>query len=616
MAAVVLGNVFSLAWTLGRRFDAHEAWMLVGRSNVALFLLEYAVMAAVFIPLTLFFYRLVEKRWSQRCRSQKYREASAETSPASTFFSSWRRIALFLGSAWLPWWLFLMPGQITMDSATQIRQALGLLPYTDHHPIAMTALMGLIIAPLRALTGSTNFALAMWTLLQLAVLAVIFARMLIHLHANRTPLWVLQTTIAFLVLHPMIGWYSVTVWKDVWLGALLALLSAVIVRILTTLYAGEKIPTVLWWEITAVMTAVGLSKKTGIYILIPVAVVFIAVIARFWSRAGGEWKNALRHWVYFSRGLSGRALGSAVLACIIALAGQATIHRELMMSLEATPGSPAEAYSLPSQHIARIVRDHGPQLTDADKADIEWFYPGADLAALYRANLADPVKGAADPQRLTTDSGRYIALWFRLSSRHPATALEATLVGTRGYWYPGTVHTLGSTYDWDFMVGYLEMVDGVPPAELDPKYAPEEQPISAVKNGVATLLNTAFREVPVLSVALSLGWWSWIILLISGALWVTGQREKGALPVLTLAAMVWITCLLSPVHAEARYAYPLLLLIPVLLSCHTAPASSQTPRLCLCESCVSQTVTCRPMVFSKTIPNVLSFSKGTRFSRL
>ena len=35
-------------------------------------------------------------------------------------------------------------------------------------------------------------------------------------------------------------------------------------------------------------------------------------------------------------------------------------------------------------------------------------------------------------------------------------------------------------------------------------------------------------------------------------------------PIIVLIVMVWITCLISPVYAETRYAYPLVLMLPLV----------------------------------------------------
>ena len=76
---------------------------------------------------------------------------------------------------WLPGYLYEYPGIITPDSINQIEQTLGLIPLSNHHPIAHTLLISICLRPVYAITGNINTAIGFYTLVQMIIMALIVA---------------------------------------------------------------------------------------------------------------------------------------------------------------------------------------------------------------------------------------------------------------------------------------------------------------------------------------------------------------------------------------------------------------------------------------------------------
>ena len=76
------------------------------------------------------------------------------------------------------------------------------------------------------------------------------------------------------------------------------------------------------------------------------------------------------------------------------------------------------------------------------------------------------------------------------------------------------------------------------------------------------MVNVHLPSIPVLGAAFSIGGWTWAALVFAAVAFL--RRRRAHVPVFLLAAAVLATCLISPVFAEARYAYPILLLLPLL----------------------------------------------------
>ena len=278
-----------------------------------------------------------------------------------------------------------------------------------------------------------------------------------------------------------------------------------------------------------------LAKKSGIYLVVPLVLLSTPVL-----------RGLRRRWLV--------AGAAAVVAYLV-------IHAGLMAAFHVEPGSEAEAYSLPSQQIARVVRDDGAALSAEDHAAIERYYPGTNLGEVYRPRLADPVKGALDTQALDADRPGYLGLWLRLGVEYPQAWGDAALAATSGYWYPGTTYLQVRAEDWTVQVSRYSVADDVPRDAIDPNVSSCADP-PAYRTAMASAVNSWLRVLPVPGWLQSLGLWFWACVVLAVMAWLRHRAE--AVPVVVLAGMVWVTCMVSPVYAEARYAYPLLLLVPVL----------------------------------------------------
>ncbi|WP_371152854.1 DUF6020 family protein [Buchananella felis] len=470
----------------------------------------------------------------------------------------WAQFAL-LWAAWLPYWFMLWPGMTSFDSYNQLMQALGHSGYSDHHPLAMTAVIAALLVPFRWLTGSIAGGIGLVTLTQQAVLAALLVwslRGMRELGVSARARWV---ALAFYALFPIVAWYSASVWKDVWLAVITVLTTVTILRVVRAVSAGTGVPVRLWIILAGGVVAMGLAKKTGVYVMVLVGVVGAAYLwftGRAAGRAGGRestapaWRRTLRV-----------PAVSWLLSISVGLGTYTLAHAGLMRFLDAKPGSVVEAYSVPSQQIAGIVRDHRAELSPQQLAEIERFYPGVDLAEIYRPSLADNTKGALDAVALEAHKSDYARLWLGLVKQHPRTALNATLVGTRGYWYPGTRYWKVGAYDWFSILRLIhgdseEDIAKIDPAAVHPPVPKEDM------RGYAQFINEHAQGTPLVGWTLSVGGWVWAAAILLAGLFI--RRREGTLLLAAMVAGHWAMCMISPVHAEARYAYPLLLLLPVL----------------------------------------------------
>lgn len=421
----------------------------------------------------------------------------------------------------LPYLAWAWPGVVTNDSAWQLRQAFGIDPWTSHHPFAHTLAIKAVVVPVEAVTGSTAAGIGVFSLLQIAATSAVVVHVTSRLLAWGVNRWLAAAGYLFALAWPVAGMFAVTMWKDIPFANAVLLLTTLLVDVWRQPRQYLARPARLV-GLALVVAAVYVLRNNGPYVVIPALAVAVA------GARGARLRLA-------AAGLAGLAAAVAFTGPVASAAGVA-------------PGSTAEALSVPMQQMARVARDHPDQLTPAEVAFIEGLWPDltvAEVGALYKPWIADPVKEQISRDQIEGDLTGFVSNWFELGQRFPGTYVESFLAGSYGYWYPDT----------DYTVVIPMVTQGTPGMAWQPPAA----------GGIgAYAVNLLFRPhvVPVLSWFYSPGL-GWQVLLVAGAaLWL--RRPKRYLGLLVAPGLVWLTCLASPVYAEFRYAYGYLITLPVV----------------------------------------------------
>ena len=441
-----------------------------------------------------------------------------------------------LAAPWFVYWVFLWPGVTTADSYNQILQAWGISSYSDHHPVLQTLVIQALFRPFLEIAGSAEVAIGFVTLVQMLVMTSIVGLCIDVLRQFKVPGWALTSTLLFFAVHPVIGWYSVTLWKDIWLGASTLAVATITALILHRVRAQKIANWYLWALLLVALFTMMASKKNALYIVLPT----VLVVALFLRR------RELMKWLAMG-------VGSVVLFL--------AAHAGAMLALQVQPGSEVEAWSMPSQQIARVMQEHGDSLTETQMQLTGEFFPDADLGEIYRPGVSDPVKKALDASQLGANREAFLSLWFELGREYPATYFEAFVHQTYGYWYPDVSYWIVSDQDWG------TMVESYAGNGEQTKFLADQTPIHSltpdrVKHAATDFVNVQMRDIPVIGWFLSLGAWTWATMLL-GVIAVL-RRQIIATVILVISGMVWMSAMLSPVFAEARYVYPMLLLLPLL----------------------------------------------------
>lgn len=434
--------------------------------------------------------------------------------------------------AWLPYFFLLDPGVVTQDTYDEINQAVGNTALNDHHPIAYTAFLKLTLHFGVLLMGNIGGGVVVCSLVQMTLLALILALAITLIDIEPCYGWLLRIAcLVFFALNPLIGWYSVTLWKDILFSAFVLLFCSSLIAIVMT--KSDSISA--WKYFVFFFAALGMLflKKTGIYLALPTMIALVLVMPNFRKRLA--------------------LICSAVIVCYVVL------HSAFINVLGVTEGDSREALSIPLQQVARVVANDPNCLSSSDKQAVSAVLPLEEVSSLYYPKVSDNIKNQFNTDAFKNDAMSYVQLYSKLGFTHPMEYLEAFLSGTSGYWYPETKYWSVSGSDYQYVLA-TNIDYGEETFDDIGQYAPSK--IESPERLQAIEFITGMKNIPILSVFLSISLWVWIYFAVF--CFMPRHTKVKLAPIIFLIVMAWITCLISPVYAETRYAYPLVLMLPLV----------------------------------------------------
>ncbi len=428
---------------------------------------------------------------------------------------------------WAVWLLSEYPGVMTVDSLHQYGQLTGRIPLSDQHPYVHTFLIGALYNIGLAVTGSTTHAIAFYTVFQMIACAAVtgFLMMtLVRFGLKRGFRWGI---LAFFALYPVNGAYSVTMWKDILFSYVTLLFVTLLVRLVL---AGEKGDTrisrvdAVLFAITGILFSV--LRSNGFYAYV-VTIPFLLICLKAFRR-----QQIVLHVIVIL----------SVLVIKIPIANAVT---------EAKPEF-IESLSIPVQTVARVYADSEPV---SDEMDATWnrIMDTDRIPEVYEPHCSDHMKNLVrlgDPKELEEHKGTYLKAWITFGLQHPLSYIKGYIDTTRGYWYPDVPN---------LTIGFDE---SIAPNDYGLAGAPVLKGSAWMK--VRELILKLPQEIPLYGLPESCGAITWALLILFGIALV--KRGKAAAACFVPCFAIFLTLMMAtPVTNEYRYAYPMLLSLPMYL---------------------------------------------------
>ena len=412
------------------------------------------------------------------------------------------------------------PGVLTTDSITTIQQLMGDEAYNNIMPFWHTVTVKAFVELGLLLFGDINAAVALFHAAQILFMAACFGYVLVTLYQTGVPNLVLVMVYALYAFMPYNIAYSVTLWKDIPFAGATVLFVTAFYRLLK-----------------------GIGKRKAWNY----AAFLIGALGFFLWRTNGWYAFAVTTLVMLF--LLGKKQRKLLILMIAVLLLCWVLLNPVLAVLGVGETNFVEAFAVPMQQIARVVAE-GRELTGEETDLLSEIFWLDKVGALYDPLTVDPVKFETfrydRVDYIRENLGQYLRLYVNLGLRYPAEYLKAWIDETKGYWN-------GGYFFWIYTKGVGDNIYG-----LEASYG---------ENAVASAFAALFRYVEKLAILqplTSIGLHVWVLLgcFLTNVLKIRKEFLL-AIPILVLVVGLWLG---TPVYAEFRYAYPVILTLPFLLA--------------------------------------------------
>lgn len=562
--ALLWGVPFAISCVLGRRL-VHEGTVFGPGGSAAayigsflLFLLETAVLSVPAAALAGVVLRGGRARngsseecgGQEKCGLSETQEESRATVEAAAargerarlhpVWQVWFFYGILIFLCWLPVFLAYYPSVFAYDAEGQLYQVIA-KDYSTHHPLLHTLFLGAFFR-LGGALGSYQTGMAVHSVVQMALMAVVFGRALSFLYQRRISGRVRALLFLFFAFFPANSVLALSTTKDVLFAAFVLLYTLCFYRMVCDRDGAADIKEGAAFAFWAVLML--LFRNNAVYAFAVSIPVVCSGLGKEKRRAGS---GASVRKVYLRMSLS-----ALVLFAVCAFSLKAATH--------AQSGSPREMLSVPLQQMARARVKAEEEIVPVMRMELDEYVSSQWVFAAYNPHLADPIKSRAV---IHDNPVGLIRTWIRLGLDYPAIYIDAFLDNSLGMWYlwdvsHAQVYGIGTKSGF----GYLSTDNRTMPAGceiVERSYLPG---LRAFMERIVS--DNVYQKLPFVRLLFSpaLYWWLLWFYLVAALYY---QRGREALPAVFLTAY-YLTLLLSPT-VIVRYLYPLIVTVPVILPC-------------------------------------------------
>lgn len=410
------------------------------------------------------------------------------------------------------------PGSMESDHMRQLKSMLE-SRFDNRNPLVNSLLVLGCVRLAQAFGGSMNVGVFCYGVVQLLLLAAVFAFGVSRTARAGFPKWVTVSALLFYALVPYNIFYSYGMWKDSFFAAWLLLTVFLLWNVLIKRKAGERVTAFDWAALGVSALLASLSRNSGWSALL-LTLPFLLL-----------WKDrALRRGAALALG-GGVALSLLLMGPVYSALGVDKTADSITVSC------------IPLQQIGAVIAN-GKELSPEQERLLADVVALSDVKEQYDPACADPMKDLLYPRIATLNAnlGAYAKLWVQLGVRYPMTYLRAYLAQVRMYIDPNA--SSETAYKWIYQNDF-----GV---YRDPKLLP----------GVDFGYYESLLELPVLNLLKRPGavLWSIVLLLQLCVLRKNGRMSLLYLPLLAVFFGLFLTV---PV-ALMRYVYSVMACMPFL----------------------------------------------------
>ena len=418
------------------------------------------------------------------------------------------------------------PSGNCIDSINQMSQAMGLKPYSAHHPIFHTLVLKFFLDIGEAL-GKIDYGLFLFSIVEALITAVIFSYVVKVMIDHEFPDIIVAGGCLFFMFSPYITGYLGQTIKDTYYAAFMVLFLTQI-----TLYVLDNavLKRISWYIILLISTCgCILERHNGIYVIFPtfVCIVIVEIIR----------KNVTL---------------LLIIGLVLALLVPIVADKGLEKLTNAEKAKIRETLSLPMQQTARFVKYYPELVTDEEKEIISKVLPYDSLPKLYKEHISDPVKAKFNNDATMDEIIAYLKVWMKQFFRKPSCYFSATFRQNMYLLYPGY-----NNYKYYVSAVPADYVDNTPIKLKSPsKIVMLQKTYEAVLEDM--------HELPILRIINNMA--NYVLLFLILALLIINKKEKEKLILYLPIFMSVLIVIAAPViRGHVRYIFPLIWSVPLWL---------------------------------------------------
>lgn len=424
----------------------------------------------------------------------------------------------------LPFFALNFPGIMTPDSLSQYCQIMGIEPWVNHHPWFHTLIMGIIIKPVFAITGNEYIAIACYTIFQMILVAFSIGYCIECMYEFGFSRGYRIALLLCFILLPYNLIYAVTLWKDIIFSMAVLILTVTTLRIWNEFGRRDMII----FMITGILMC--LVRHNGFYAFVAFTIILL-ILKRKEMKRYAICCGIVIIVAFLCRGPIPNALG---------------IEKDEFL------------YNLPVvlQQVGRVIVDDC-EMDIEDTNFLENINSLDFIRAGYSKQGADPMSAwilCGNSGYFNEHKSDFLKLWIKYGLKYPGEYIKAYLDITMGYWAPMQPQQT-------VFFGITEYGIGL-----------ESKPVigGPVLIKINELLYKFYTMIPVYGFMYCMGGFFWILLILGTTCIIRGDgpvkspKLISMIPVFMLTGTLFVA---TPLVADLRYNYALMLVIPYLILC-------------------------------------------------
>lgn len=452
------------------------------------------------------------------CWADKQSENCIDTShSASEQFHLWKQYFVIIIICWIPYYIMCFPGNVFYDSGTSILYNLGIDRSNPNNPFFQSIIAGMAYR-FGAVFGKPIIGIAIYVFLQFLSQVALMSYSLCLTQKNQ----LLSLILLFIyICVPAFPIFTLSMGKDSNFALAVMLYVCMTLKLMQNhnqFFEHRTKPLLL----SVSLLLMGLFRNHAVYIPSLSLLIYSFFVMK---------EKRQRQYVIISVAFS-------IFACV------------LLPSLAGVPDTEIrESLSIPLQQTGYYYQKYHNEIQPEEMVKLSNVVPIKALQQ-YNSATSDPIKDQFIRHPTSKQLQDYFSVWAHQFMRHPISYLKAFYLHTYAYYTPSAmindfehiqlgIHTSAKLFDETALTQndneYLSLVSDIDSISL---------------------------SIPIFNYLAKIGIYSWLLLITVVRLFQIKQTRY----MLCFAPiiMIFVGCLFSPINGYFRYAYSMIINIPIL----------------------------------------------------